>query len=110
MTLAVKTPKILTLSLITIALILITSFYLLVSPGLSRFDRFILDLCFRLRGPVDPGKDVVIVALDRESSEQMQRKTSGWRRSDFAEAIENLSAAGADLIAIDYLFVIPDDD
>ncbi len=110
MTLAVKNPKILILSLVTIVLILITSFYLLFSPDLSHLDRLILDLFFRIRGPVDPGKNVVIVALDRESAAQMQRKTSGWRRSDFATAIENLSAAGADLIAIDYLFVIPEDD
>jgi adenylate cyclase len=110
MNLAVKNPRILALSFATIVVILIGSFYLVFTGTMTAIDSELLDLFFRLRGPVDPGKDIVIAALDRESAMKMQRKTAGWRRSDFAIAIQNLTAAGADLIGIDYLFVIPDEN
>jgi adenylate cyclase len=107
---AIANRKILGLALGLIAILLILSFYFIYNPKLIRADHFLLDLFFRIRGPVDPGKDIVIVALDSESAAVMHRKTGSWKRSDFAEAIRTLTGCGADLIAIDYIFTVADAD
>ena len=106
--LALTNRKIIITACTIIALSLACSFYFLQSNSFSRWDHTVFDGFFQIRGPLDAGRDVVIVALDRESSRRLQRKTTGWRRSDFAQIIQILSADGADLIAIDYLFAIPD--
>lgn len=107
---AIANRKILGLALGLIGLFLIISFYCIHTRSLIRSDHFLLDLFFRIRGPVDPGKDIVIAALDSNSARAMGRKTGSWTRSDFAEAIRTLTVAGADLIAIDYIFTVADAD
>ncbi|HEY4490913.1 MAG TPA: CHASE2 domain-containing protein, partial [Acidobacteriota bacterium] len=102
--------KILALALSITGIFLTLSFYFVSRNTLQEWDYRIVDLFFRIRGPIPPSDKVAIVALDRESSRQLQRKTMGWKRSDFAEAIRALTDAGADLIAIDYVFAIADQD
>lgn len=88
-------------------IILCLSYYFIFRGTLQRFDNQILDAEFNFRGPVDPGTDIVIVRLDDGSAQALGRKAGGWQRSDFARAVRKLAAAGADLIAIDYLFILP---
>ncbi|HJZ12537.1 MAG TPA: CHASE2 domain-containing protein, partial [Acidobacteriota bacterium] len=108
--LAITNRKILALALSITGIFLTLSFYFVSRNTLQEWDYRIVDLFFRIRGPIPPSDKVAIVALDRESSRQLQRKTMGWKRSDFAEAIRALTDAGADLIAIDYVFAIADQD
>src|SRR5262245_43867582 len=102
---AVHNRKILVQALIVILIILFVSYYLLFRRTLQALDYKLLDASFRLRGPVPAGKDIIIVALDDKSARELGRKAGGWRRSDFGSAIRILTDAGADLIAIDYLFL-----
>lgn len=81
-------------------------------------------LFFRLRGPVAPPPQVVILAIDDDSltrGRDSKELTSlaaiqswPWRRTAYAEAIDNLIAAGARSIAVDVLWDLPserpDDD
>ncbi len=90
------------------SVVLFISIYSLFSGSFLRADSWILDRFFQMRGPISPGGDIVLVALDPASRQKMQRKS--WQRADFARAIEVLSAAGADVIAIDVLFAVPDPD
>ncbi|MBW4471759.1 MAG: adenylate/guanylate cyclase domain-containing protein [Stenomitos rutilans HA7619-LM2] len=81
-------------------------------------------LFFRLRGPVAPSQQVVILAIDddsltrgRDSKELKSLATIQswpWRRTAYAEAIDKLMAAGAKAVAVDVLWDLPserpDDD
>jgi len=100
--------KILVIFFAVIFVVLFLSTYFLSSGTLVRADQWILDRFFQMRGAISPGEDIVIVALDPVSRQKMQRKS--WQRADFARAIETLTAAGADLIAVDVLFAVPDPD
>ena len=62
-----------------------------------------LDWRFGLRGPLAPGGDVVILAIDERSIEAL----GGWPlpRRVLAEAVERLSQAGAKVIAFDLLLL-----
>lgn len=104
---AISNRKILFAAAATIAVVLCLSYYFLCTDALRRFDQQMLDAHFNLRGRIDPGGDIVIVALDDASARALNRRASGWQRADFAKAVRILSEAGADLIAIDYLFILP---
>lgn len=104
---AISNRRILVPAAVIAAIVLCLSYYFVLRGTLKRFDHQILDTEFNLRGPVDPGSDIVIVRLDDSSAQALGRKAGGWQRADFAGAVRNLAAAGADLIAIDYLFILP---
>lgn len=103
----ISNRKILFPAVIVTIIVLCLSYYSLYNGTLRRFDHLILDGHFGVRGPVDPGADLVIVKLDDTSSRILNRKAGSWQRSDFASAVNILTGAGADLIAIDYLFLMP---
>jgi adenylate cyclase len=105
--LAIINRRILAATVVVIFIILLLSYYLFVSGALLKADNFILDQFFNLRESVNTGKDIVIVALDTASAKEMGRKSAEWKRTDYAEAIQNLTEAGADIIAIDVLFALP---
>lgn len=107
--LAITNRKILAVASAILSILLILSVYFIYSDTLNSTDNSLLDLFFRVRGPVDAGKDIAIVGLDVKSAETIGRKASGWSRSDFAKAIRILSGAGADLIGVDYKFTIGGD-
>ncbi|MBW4695120.1 MAG: adenylate/guanylate cyclase domain-containing protein [Lyngbya sp. HA4199-MV5] len=81
-------------------------------------------LFFRLRGPVAPSQQVVILAIDDDSltrgrdSKELKSLAAiqswPWRRTAYAEAIDKLMAAGAKAVAVDVLWDLPserpDDD
>ena len=64
---------------------------------------------FGTRGPVAPPNDVVIVAIDEESSHELllQDRPSSWPRSLHAELVRYLAKSGASVIAFDLTFDVP---
>jgi len=65
-----------------------------------------LDARFQIRGPRDPGKGVVIVAIDQKSQDVLGRWP--FPRSNFAEVVDVLREAQARVIAFDVNFPQPD--
>ena len=68
-----------------------------------------LGVLFALRGPRKPPSEVVVVSIDKESSDSL--KLSGnparWDRSIHAQLIERLAARGALAIVFDVYFIEP---
>jgi adenylate cyclase len=65
-----------------------------------------LDARFQLRGSRKPGPEVVIVAIDQKSQDELGRWP--FPRSNFAEAVDVLREAGARVIVFDANFPQPD--
>jgi adenylate cyclase len=68
-----------------------------------------LGLLFKLRGVKKAPPDVVIVSIDRESSEHLKVSTNPdkWPRSLHARLIESLAGQGAQVITLDLYFIEP---
>jgi serine phosphatase RsbU (regulator of sigma subunit)/CHASE2 domain-containing sensor protein len=68
-----------------------------------------LDLLFKLRGVRPPPSDVVVVSIDKESSEilSLPNNPDKWPRSLHARLIENLVREGAEVISFDLHFIEP---
>ncbi len=64
---------------------------------------------FKLRGPVAPPAEVLIVSMDREAARRLAQspKISDWDRSLHAELIDLLVARGAAVIVFDVFFDEP---
>jgi adenylate cyclase len=86
--------------------ILLTGLVLLLygfDPALLRsLDRLASDMRFRARGPRVPGSEVVVVALDEKSIDQLGRWP--WPYTLQARLIEQLTAYGASTIGFDVVF------
>ena len=65
-----------------------------------------LDLCYRLRPPSQPPKDIAIVAIDEQSFQELRRAWP-WPRRFHADLIRQLKAAKARLIVFDVIFAEP---
>ncbi len=65
-----------------------------------------LDLCYRLRSPSPPPPELLIIAIDEHSFQDL-KKAWPWPRSYHAKIIRKLKAAGARLIVFDVLFAEP---
>ncbi len=61
------------------------------------------DLTFKVRGPIAPPSEIVIVAVDDDSLSRVGRWP--WPRSTCAALINRLSQAGAKIIAMDIVFL-----
>lgn len=85
-------------------------------PAVVNLDEYVgLEFLFKLRGKRQPPSDVVVVSIDRESSDNLNLPDNPdkWPRSFHARLIENLSRAGAEAIAFDVHFIelrSPEDD
>ncbi len=68
-----------------------------------------LGLLFKLRGEGQAPSDVVIVSIDKESSEKLNipDNPDKWPRSLHARLIENLVREGVEVIAFDVHFIEP---
>ena len=66
----------------------------------------ILDAHFRLRGPLAPGDEVIIAAVDEKSLDRLGRWP--WPRSKLSELINYLSHAKAKVVTFDIIFSEPD--
>ena len=73
---------------------------------LMGFERKLLDLKFQWRGRIDVDPKVVIAAGDEETIRAFGRWGT-WDRENYAFIINNLVAAGADVVAFDMVFADP---
>ncbi len=73
---------------------------------LFAFERKLLDLKFQLRGRVDVDAQVVIAAGD-ERAVQTFGRWGTWDRARYGRILDNLFAAGADVVAFDMVFSDP---
>jgi len=74
--------------------------------GIGIVERHLLDLRFKLRGPIPVGPEVVVLALDdrsRKLDPQLHQRRAGW-----AEVVRAAHRAGARVIGVDVLFVSPE--
>ena len=74
----------------------------------EQVDLRLRDARFRMRGPVQPGPDVAVVAVDNRSVKEVGRWP--WSREITARLIENLSEYGAKVVALDMVFSEPQGD
>lgn len=75
-------------------------------PLFSLFELRGLDLLFRLRGPMAPPSEIVIVAIDEPSFAEISKQWP-WPRSLHARLINQLKKAGARVVGFDILFAEP---
>jgi adenylate cyclase len=80
-------------------------FFLSYSGLLQSAEDRLYDLYYQLRGPQDPGEDLVIVAIDEKSIAEIGPLP--WSRAVHAELLEVLDLAG--VVAFDLLFDFPDE-
>jgi len=73
---------------------------------LMGFERKLLDLKFQWRGRIDVDPKVVIAAGDEETIRAFGRWGT-WDRENYAFIIQNLVAAGAEVVAFDMVFADP---
>ena len=68
-----------------------------------------LGLLFKLRGEKQPSSDVVVVSIDKESSEELDipDNPDKWPRSLHARLTETLARAGAEVVSFDVHFIEP---
>ena len=68
-----------------------------------------LGLLFKLRGEKQPSSDVVVVSIDKESSEKLDipDNPDKWPRSLHARLTENMKKLGAEVVSFDVHFIEP---
>jgi adenylate cyclase len=74
-------------------------------PFVEQVDLRLKDARFRLRGPVKPGPEVAVVAIDNKSVKEIGRWP--WSREITAQLIRNLADYGAKVVALDMVFSEP---
>ena len=88
-----------------IAAILALIGYRLAPQALQQLDYRMKDARFRVRGPITPHKDVVVVAIDHASIKELGRWP--WSREVTGKLIENLAYYGTKVTALDIVFSEP---
>src|SRR5262245_14274310 len=73
-----------------------------VVAWLHRLELLASDLRFRIRGPMTPGPEVVIAAIDEQSVDELGRWP--WPYAVQAQLIHRLTAYGAAAIGYDVVF------
>ena len=88
--------------MIGLAGILTTAF----APGAALEENLGLHWLFALRGPVDAPSDVIIIAIDEQSAQQLglPDKPRDWPRNLHAQLVRYLAKAGARVISFDLTF------
>jgi adenylate cyclase len=74
-----------------------------------------LGLLFKLRGPIRPPSEAVVISIDKDSAEQLNipENPDKWPRSLHARLVDALAKAGAAVITFDVHFLeprVPEDD
>ena len=85
-----------------IAAILALVTYHQAPQALQQLDYRMKDARFRVRGPIKPHKDVVVVAIDHASIKEIGRWP--WSREVTGKLIENLAYYGTKVTALDIVF------
>ncbi|SKA23115.1 adenylate cyclase [Trichlorobacter thiogenes] len=88
-----------------IAAILTSVGYRQAPQALQQLDYRMKDARFRVRGPIAPHKDVVVVAIDHASIKELGRWP--WSREVTGKLIENLTYYGTKVTALDIVFSEP---
>ncbi len=80
--------------------------------GFDIEEQYSLEWLFRLRGPIHPPQNIVIVTLDRKSAQKLgvSEKPDRWPRSLHGQLIKHLQAACAKTIVFDLFFREPQED
>jgi adenylate cyclase len=81
-----------------------------LTGALQRLEYTSVNERFRIRGQQKPPNDVVIVGIDDKTFDEMDVRWPTFRRKFHAQAIRNLTRAGAKVIAYDVQFTEPDAD
>lgn len=98
--------------------LVILAVYVLSRPQISLIDPIgileiiemkTLDLRFRLRGSKQPGDDIVIIAVDEKTEDELGRWQSSGRRW-IAQMIEAVHTGGAKVIGFDLTLAEPDEN
>jgi adenylate cyclase len=81
-------------------------------PGFELEQGIGLRALFAMRGPRTPPQDVIVVAIDQASAQELglPSKPSLWPRRLHAELVARLAAADAKMIAFDLFFEAPSSD
>ena len=87
------------------ASLLALSLYRAQFAFVEQVDLRLKDARFQLRGAVTPGPEVVVVAIDNRAVKEIGRWP--WSREVTAQLIDNLSAYGAKVTALDMVFSEP---
>jgi adenylate cyclase len=95
--LKLKFNKVFTVQALAILLLCVALF------PLDRFDAFLTNLKFQVRGPKKPSGEVVVVAIDRASIEALGRWP--WKRNITALLTESLFTLGATNVGFDIGFM-----
>ena len=82
---------------------------LFATPLLRWADWLAYDLMFALRGALDQPDDIVVVAIDDASLEELKMPLH-WPRDIHARLIEALFSAGASAVAFDIVFAVETDE
>jgi len=78
-------------------------------PAIQQLDFRMKDARFRIRGPVKPDKDVVVVAIDHKSIKEIGRWP--WSREVTGKLVQNLGGYyGTKVTALDIVFSEPQND
>ena len=75
---------------------------LVESRPIDAFEEKLWDLRFKLRGPITPPDNIVILSIDEKSIERIGRWP--WRREKIAELINRISSSNPKVIALDLIF------
>ncbi|RMG40714.1 MAG: adenylate/guanylate cyclase domain-containing protein [Candidatus Dadabacteria bacterium] len=82
-----------------------------LSPWGERLEMQAVDFWFNLRGPLKPPGDIVLVALDEDSYEELGvPMNQAWPRSLHARLLKRLARAGAKRAVFDVLFLGQSED
>jgi adenylate cyclase len=98
-----------TLLLIAAVVVVGIAFALSAGEALTRLEYTSVNERFQIRGQQKPPSDVVVVAIDDKTFEEMDVRWP-FRRKYHAQVIRNLTRAGAKVIAYDVQFTEPDAD
>ncbi|MCK5241940.1 adenylate/guanylate cyclase domain-containing protein [bacterium] len=96
--------------IIALSVATLFSFMDYVGFGIT-YENKMLDLRYMMKEFVGPSREdkIIIVGIDDQTMESLKVRWP-WPRSVFAKAIDNLSKAGAQVIAFDLIFSEPSDE
>ncbi|MDQ1330424.1 MAG: hypothetical protein QG578_687 [Thermodesulfobacteriota bacterium] len=75
---------------------------------LKRSDNYIYDLHVKWRGKEKVSGKILLVLMDEKSAVELKRHKETWSRDQIAQAIYNLTRAGAEIIGLDLVLSSPD--
>ena len=95
-------------SLLCCSVITLVTVMAYTSGMLQTADNYLYDLGMSARGTLPTSGRISLVLMDEESAHQLQRERGQWSRGKLAKALDNLCAAGAEVIGLDMIMSAPD--